>query len=103
LEALKPLSAALPPNLSNSSKVKDKAHSNSSSSEDTPWQNPRDSTHIWSEAATPQDVQDSTHIWSDAATPQDDAEDPTHIWSDATTPQDDAEDSTMSKKDQAEE
>jgi CHASE2 domain-containing sensor protein/serine/threonine protein kinase len=118
LEALKPLSAALPPDFSNSSKVKDKARSNSSSSEDTPLQNPPDSTHIWSDAATPQDVQDSTHIWSDAATPQDvqdstriwsdaatpqDVQDSTQLWSDAATPQDDAEDSTMPKKAQAEE
>ncbi|HEY9830010.1 MAG TPA: serine/threonine-protein kinase [Stenomitos sp.] len=74
LEAIKTLNAELPPDFSNLSQVKDKPRTNSSSSEDTPWQNPRDSTHIWSEVDTPQDVQDSTHIWS-ADTPQEDTGD----------------------------
>jgi serine/threonine protein kinase len=118
LEALKPLIAALPSDFSNSSKVKDKRRTHSDSSGDTPLHNPPDSTHIWSEADTPQEVQDSTHIWSEADTSQEvqdstriwseadtpqEVQDSTRIWSEADTSQDDAEDSTIPKKAQAEE
>ncbi|HEY9614358.1 serine/threonine-protein kinase [Allocoleopsis sp.] len=107
LKALEPLSAALPPDLSNTSGVKDKPLTSSSSLQNRPdstslWsdastpQDSQDSTSLWSDASTPQDSHDSTSLWSDASTPQD-SQDSTSLWSDASTPQD-SQDSTMPKK-----
>jgi CHASE2 domain-containing sensor protein/serine/threonine protein kinase len=112
LKALEPMSAALLPDLSNTSGVKDKSLTSSSSLQNTPdstnlWseastpQDSQDSTNLWSEASTPQDSQDSTSLWSEASTPQD-SQDSTSLWSEASTPQD-SQDSTMPKKGKPEE
>ncbi len=87
LEVLQPLIAALPPEFSTSSRVKDKPPTRPS-----PLKNLEDSTRLSSDSPTEQDLEDSTRPWSDSSTEQD-LEDSTRPWSDSSTEQD-LEDST---------
>lgn len=82
LEALQPLIAALPPELSSRSRVMDQPRTRPSSSEDI-----QDATQVRSEPSLVQDAQESTRVRSELSS-QENEEESTRLWSQSSAPQD---------------